>query len=96
MAKPRQLGFDEISEEWKGMPEYVQEKETPFRTLRINFRNQEDLDKFCELLGLEIMDKTRSAWYPKLERGQYSNLRWVDANEGEIDTVTNEVRDVLG
>lgn len=81
--KARQLGFDEISEEWKGMPEFVQEKQKPYRTMRINFRNQEDFAEFCRLIGLEpdLKESVKSAWFPKLERGADSNLRWVDAEE---------------
>ena len=77
--KPRQLKFEEISEEWKGMPEYVQEKVAPYRTLKMNFRNEEDFQEFLKILGLEGMkDTVKSAWYPKLERGEHSNLRYVD------------------
>lgn len=81
MRKPRQLAFEDISEEWKGMPEYTHKKVKPFRSITVNFRNQEDFDKFCELIGEELMEKRRSTWYPKLERGADSNLRWVDADD---------------
>lgn len=87
--KPRQLSFNEISEEWKGMPEFVQEKQKPYRTLKVNFRNEQDFLEFLTLIGREEMKETvRSIWYPKLERGEHSNLRWVDADD--------EVHNVLG
>jgi hypothetical protein len=97
MTKPRQLGFDEISEEWKGMPEYVQEKQQPFRTMKINFRNEEDFKAFCKLVGLDtdLKESVKSAWFPKLERGEHSNLRWVDANEGETETINYEADTIL-
>ena len=79
MKEEKQLDFGEISEEWKGMPEFVQEKQTPYRVLKISFRNEEDFLEFLKLTGLEGMKETvKSAWYPKLERGENSNLRWVD------------------
>lgn len=89
MAKPRQLDFSEISAEWQGMPEYVQEKQTPYRTLKMNFRNDEDFKAFCKLVGLDedLKEAVKSAWYPKLERGEHSNLRWVDADDEETGTV---------
>jgi len=80
--KEKQLGFDEISEEWKGMPEFVQEKQTPYRVLKMSFRNEQDFEEFLRITGLGGMrDTVKSAWYPKLERGENSNLRWVDADE---------------
>lgn len=87
-GKAKQLDFSEISEEWKGMPEFVQEKQKPFRTMKMNFRNLEDFQEFCKLVGLEsdLKESVKSAWYPKLERGEHSNLRWVDA-EDEVHNV---------
>jgi hypothetical protein len=79
MSEEKQLDFGTVSDEWKGMPEFVQQKQTPYRTLKINFRNEEDFLEFLELTGLAGMKETvKSAWYPKLERGKDSNLRWVD------------------
>lgn len=67
-------------EEWKDMPEFVQEKSEPYRTMRINFRNEEDFKAFCKLFGLDedLKSSVKSAWYPKLERGADSNMRYVD------------------
>ena len=69
-------------EEWKGIPEYVQEKSVPYRTMKINFRNEEDFQEFCRLVGLaeDLKPSVKSAWYPKLERGESSNIRYVDSN----------------
>lgn len=78
MSEEKQLSFDAISEEWKGMPEYVQVQEKPYRTLRVNFRNEEDFNEFCKLIGQDLMEKIKSTWFPKLERGKDSNLRYVD------------------
>lgn len=80
MAKERQLSFQDISEEWKGMPEFVQEKQKPFRTMKINFRNQEDFQEFCRLLGYDedLKESVKSQWFPKIERGADSNMRYVD------------------
>lgn len=68
--------------EWKGMPEFVQEKQEPFAKINVRFRNQEDLDEFAALIGQKLTPKTKSIWHPFLERGINSNKRYVDDTKG--------------
>jgi len=59
---------DHWTEHWKGMPEYKQENNGPWKTIRIHFRNEEDYNEFAKITGnTHLSDKTKSAWYPKLE-----------------------------
>jgi hypothetical protein len=53
-------------EEWKGMPEFVQEDLSSFRKVVVHFRNQEDVDLFAELIGQKLTPKQPSCWYPHL------------------------------
>ena len=71
---------DDAMKEWKDMPEFVQEKQEPYRSLKINFRNEEDFKEFCKILGYDedMKPAVKSHWYPKLFRGEHSNLRYVD------------------
>jgi hypothetical protein len=64
--------------EWKGMPEFVQDKQEPYAKIIIRFRNQEDLDEFANLVGQKLTAKTKSMWHPFLERGINANKRYVD------------------
>lgn len=64
--------------EWKGMPEFVQDKQEPYAKIIIRFRNQEDLDEFANLVGQKLTAKTKSMWHPVLERGINANKRYVD------------------
>lgn len=58
------------------MPEFIQEEKKPFSTINIRFRNQEDLDKFAKLIGQKLTPKTKSIWYPEMEKRQRG--LWVD------------------
>lgn len=53
--------------EWQGMPEFVQKDLTPFRIIKVSFRNKEDVAKFAELMEQKLTGKTRSIWFPKVK-----------------------------
>lgn len=65
--------------EWKDMPEFVQEKQTPFATLIVRFETQQDLEDFAKLIGQRITRKTKSIWHPHKSHfgGLGSGLGWV-------------------
>ena len=63
--------------EWVDMPEFVQEDKPPFAKIIFRFDNQEDLDAFSKLIGQKLTPKTKSAWYPELERGKNAAKRWM-------------------
>ena len=74
--------FDGLQEsfrdEWKNMPEYVQEDLTPFRVINVRFRNQEDVDKFQELMNQKITEKQKTIWFPYAAPRKASLFRYVD------------------
>ena len=67
-------------EEWKDMPEFVQEKKKPFAQMVIRFETQEALEEFAGLIGQKLTPKTKSIWHPYKPHhgGPNSNKRWVD------------------
>ena len=69
---------DDVFEEWKGMPEFVQDKQRPFSQIIVRFRCQEDLDDFSQLIGQKLTAKTKSIWHPRLMRGLNAAKRWDD------------------
>ena len=71
----------EALEHWKGMPEFIQEKQEPFKKLIVRFDSQEDVDKFADLIGQKITPKTKSIWFPAIVRGLNTGNRYVDQNE---------------
>ncbi len=82
---------DHWTEHWKGMPEYKQEDNGPWKTVRIHFRNEEDYNAFGKLTGnTHLTKKTKSAWYPKLEITKNALLRWIEDDDGDEDVVHSD------
>ena len=63
--------------EWKGMPEFVQEDLEPWKTLYVHFENRKDMEAFAKLVGQRIGADTRSIWFPEAEIGRYTDKRYV-------------------
>ena len=64
--------------EWVGMPEFKQEDLTSERKIIVHFRNEDDVDKFAELLGQTITKGQKSLWYPEKEARIHADKVWVD------------------
>lgn len=67
-----------IFEEWKDMPEFVQEKQEPYAKVIVRFATEKDLQEFSNLIGQKLTNKTKSIWHPQLIRGLNSAKRYVD------------------
>jgi len=67
-----------VFDEWKDMPEFVQEKQEPYAKLIIRFETEEDLNDFSKLINQKLNKKTKSIWHPQLTRGIHSSKRYVD------------------
>lgn len=67
-----------IFDEWKDMPEFVQEKQEPYAKLIVRFETKEDLEEFAKLINQKLTKKTKSIWHPELIRGIHSAKRYVD------------------
>lgn len=67
-----------IFDEWKDMPEFVQEKQEPYAKLIVRFETKEDLEEFAKLINQKLTKKTKSIWHPELVRGIHSAKRYVD------------------
>ena len=65
-------------DEWKDMPEFIQEKKEPYSKIIFRFNSEEDLQEFAKLIGQKLTNKTKSAWYPELQRGLNSSKRYSD------------------
>jgi hypothetical protein len=67
---------------WVEMPEFEQEDNPPYKKLIISFRNKEDFDEFVSktssVIDQTITNKTKSIWYPALDRDENSLKRWLE------------------
>jgi len=65
-------------EEWKDMPEFVQEKQEPFSKITVRFETEDDLNDFAKLIGQKLTPKTKSIWHPYKPHVSGKIRRWVD------------------
>lgn len=64
--------------DWDDMPEFVQEENEAYAKITVRIRTEEDLQEFMKLMDQNITPKTKSIWYPALDRFRNSLLRWMD------------------
>lgn len=80
-------------EHWKGMPEFVQLNQMPWKTLKVHFENRADMMAFAKLVGQTIGLNTRYIWYPESELLAAAHLRYADAEEAteEVETESEDI-----
>ena len=66
------------NEEWEGMPEYEQNENGAYKTIKVHFLNEYDYSKFSVLIGQALTEKTLSIWHPKLIRENLKAYRVID------------------
>ena len=67
-----------VRDEWKNMPEFVQEKIEPHAKIVVRFENEADLNEFAELIDQKLTSKTKSIWYPFKSHWGVTKWRWID------------------
>ena len=67
-----------IFDEWKDMPEFIQEKQEPFAKIIIRFETKENLEEFAKLINQKLTKKTKSIWFPFKSHWGLTKKRWVD------------------
>lgn len=69
---------------WVGMPEFKQDENPPYKTIYVHFRTKEEFDEFSKMYtrlidaDQKISIKTKSMWYPHLDRDANSLKRWIE------------------
>lgn len=71
------IGISDPLKEWKGMPEYDQKDEEPWKTVFVHFKDQSGIDAFNKAIDEKIGPKTKYIWYPPAEIQFVSDKRWV-------------------
>ncbi len=74
-------GVNDPLDEWKGMPECDNEDVGAWRTLKVHFKSEEDLETFCQLVGQKVTDKTKYIWFPEDDLSQYADKAFKDESE---------------
>lgn len=65
------------TKEWVDMPEFVQNKQRPYKELKIRFATKADYDSFSRLIGQKLTEKTKFLWHPVMVRGVECRHRYV-------------------
>lgn len=71
--------FDEMQnwkEHWQDMPEFIVGDEKPHQQIIVSFKSKEDVEAFSKLINQKLTYKTKSVWYPKVERLKPSDYEY--------------------
>ena len=69
---------DNWEKHWRGMPEFEQDDNSPWKTLKVHFKSEEDYKEFSKLIGQSLSNKTKSTWHPKQDITKNALFRWVE------------------
>ena len=69
---------DTSDDEWKDMPEYIQEDLQAKYQIIVSFYTEEDIKKFAKLINQPLTTKTRSFWFPKAIIESCKNKSYTD------------------
>ena len=69
---------DNWTKHWVGMPEFVQDSKKSYKTLYVHFRTEEDYKEFSGIIKQSLTPKTKSIWYPELEKNAITLMRWIE------------------
>lgn len=65
-------------DEWVDMPEFIQEKQEPYKKITIRFETEEDYKNFANLIKQNLTLKTKSIWFPYKPHVNEYESRWRD------------------
>jgi hypothetical protein len=72
-----EIASEACNADWIGMPAYDHADLSPKRSIVVNFRNQDDVDRFAALIQQDISGTKKSIWYPRVKIERYANKRYV-------------------
>lgn len=71
----------DIWNEWKGMPEFIQEDLSPFQKIIVNFESENDLNDFSQLIGHKLSTKTDTIWFPYKEIKKHLGKGYINSQK---------------
>ena len=55
----------DVNSEWDGMPEFTQEDKMGYRSIIVHTHDKDAFEKFKQIIGQPITEKTKYVWYPE-------------------------------
>ena len=72
-------GNNDWQEEWQDMPEFIQEKQSPYQAIIVRFDCEEEVKEFARVIGQKLTPLTKSLWYPfKSHWGNGEKAKYID------------------
>ena len=71
----KETGKTNAFDEWQDMPEFDNDELAYFRSVKIHFDNQEDVDEFALKTGLKLSEVTKSIRYPENQTADLNSFR---------------------
>lgn len=68
--------FDPAAE-WKGMPEFVQDDQMPYRTIYVHFQDESAVQDFAQLIGQSLTEKSKFIWHPAQKAQSRLDMQYV-------------------
>jgi hypothetical protein len=66
---------------WRGMPTFLNRNIFAWRTMKVHFRNAEDLAEFGRRIGAPgLSPQTKAVWYPQVDEFKEDHWRWSDSD----------------
>lgn len=62
---------------WKGMPYYAMEDNDSYKWVAVKIRTEEDVNKFVDLTGCNLTDKTKFIHFPHRPKSNNMVKRWI-------------------
>jgi hypothetical protein len=51
-------------EHWQGMPEYINNDSSPYKSIVVHFKSKKEMDEFSKIIGYKIKLSTKYIWFP--------------------------------
>ena len=67
----------DYNEMWQGMPEFVQDDLTPYKSILVHFADEKHVNAFAQLIGQTLTEKTKYVWHPKAEKANFTEEAYV-------------------
>lgn len=67
--------------EWVGMPEFENEADAPYHSIKIHLRTEEDLEAFSKLIGRDLSSKPKFTYWPYTPPIKTVDIGFVDEDE---------------
>lgn len=71
----KDFGKTDAFDEWQDMPEFDNDNLDYFRSVKVHFDNQQDVDEFAAKTGLKITEVTKSIRYPENKPEDLNSFR---------------------